>query len=115
MAVILLFGKLPLPQAQILRFLLSLEDEGLELGAINRARCVMSGIEGQMVGKHYVVYWFLRSVYEQNPPKSKYKKFSDVSLVFKLFKLWPDNKDLNLRDLGFKVAILILLITGHIS
>ena len=65
------------------------------------------------MGKHYVIHWFLRSVYERNPPKPKYSKFWDVSLVFKLFKSWPHNKELNLRDLGFKVATLILLVTGQ--
>lgn len=103
--------------AQILRFLRGLEDEGLGFGAINTARCALSivlpRIDGQTIGKHYLVHWFLRSVYERNPPKPKYSRFWDVSLVFKLFKSWPSNKDLNLRDLGFKVAVLILLITGH--
>lgn len=103
--------------AQVLRFLRNLEDEGLGFGAINTARCALSvvlpRIDGDTVGKHYVIHWFMKSVYERNPPKPKYSRFWDVSLVFKLFNDWPRNRDLSLRDLGFKVAVLILLITGH--
>lgn len=55
----------------------------------------------------------LRSVYERNPPKPKYSRFWDVSLVFDMLKDWPDNNFLSLKELGFKVALLVLLITGH--
>ena len=59
--------------AQILRFLRLLEDEGLGFSAINAARCALSiilpRIEGETVGKHQLIHWFMRSVYERNPPK----------------------------------------------
>ena len=103
--------------AHILKFLRILEDEGLGYGAINTARCALSvvlpHIEGKTVGKHYLVHWFVKSVYERNPPKPRYSRFWDVSLVFKLFKNWQDNRELSLKYLGLKVAVLILLITGH--
>lgn len=103
--------------AQVLRFLRTLEDEGLGFGAINTARSALSVVlprtNGETVGKNYVIHLLMRSVYERNPPKPRYARFWDVSLVFDLFKDWPDNKDLSVRDLGFKVAVLILLITGH--
>ena len=103
--------------AQILKFLRILEDENLGYGAINTARCALSvvlpHINGQTIGKHYLIHWFIKSVYERNPPKPKYSRFWDVSLVFNLFRNWQDNKDLTLKFLGLKVAVLILLITGH--
>ena len=108
---------LKLSFAQVLRFLCTVEDEGLGFGAVNMARSALSivlpRVDGQTVGKHYLVHWFLKSVYERNPPKPKYSRFWELSLVFKLVKNWPDNKHLSMRDLGFKVALLILLITGH--
>ena len=103
--------------AHIFKFLRILEDEKLGYGAINTARCALSvvlpHIDGQTVGKHYLIHWFIKSVYERNPPKPRYSRFWDVSLVFKLFKGWQDNRELSLKYLGFKVAVLILLITGH--
>ena len=103
--------------AQVLKFLRTLEDEGLGYGAINTARCALSiilpRINGETVGKHQIIHWFMKSVYERNPPKPRYNRFWDVSLVFNLLKSWPDNKYLSQRDLGFKVAILLLLVTGH--
>ena len=39
--------------------------------AINPARCALSvilpHIDGQTVGKHQLVHWFIHSVYERNP------------------------------------------------
>ena len=103
--------------AHILRFLRTLEDQGLGYGAINAARCALSlvlpHINGQTVGKHFLIRWFVKSVYERNPPKPKYSRFWDVSLVFNLFRAWEDNRQLSLKCLGFKVAVLMLLITGH--
>ena len=101
--------------AQTLRLPQMLEDEGLGYGDINTARCALSliltRIDGQTVGKHQLVHWFIRSIYERNPPKPKYNRVWDVMLVFSLFKDWPDNKNLSLKMLSFKVAILLLLVS----
>ena len=103
--------------SQVLRFIRQLEDEGLGFGAINTARSALSVVlprsRGETIGKNHVIHWLMRSVYEHNPPKPKYSRFWDVSQVFDMLKDWPENEFLSLKDLGFKVAILILLITGH--
>lgn len=103
--------------AQIIRFLRMLEDDGLGYSAINVARSALSvvlpRVGGQPVGKHQVISWFIRAVYERNPPKPRYSRFWDVSLVFSLFKRWESNRNLSLKDLGSKVAVLLLLTTGR--
>ena len=33
--------------------------------------------------------------------------------MFNLFKAWPNNRHLSLKLLSYKVAILLLLVTGH--
>ena len=103
--------------AQILRFLRFLENEGLGFSAINAARCALSiilpRIDGETVGKHQLIHWFLRSVYTRNPPKPKYSRFWDVSVIFTPLKSWPGNQHLSLKNLSIKVAILLLLTTGH--
>ena len=99
---------------QILRFLCLLEDEGLGFGAVN-TRCALSiilpRIEGETVGKHQLVHWFMRSVYERNPPKPKYRCLWEVLKVFTLLKSGPNNRHLLLKNLSLKV--LLLLTTGH--
>ena len=103
--------------AQVIRFLRMLEDEGLGYGAVNTARCALSvilpHIDGQSVGKYFLTHLFMRAVYARNPPKARYSRFWDVSIVFDHFRSLPNNRHLNLRQLGFKVAMLLLLVTGH--
>ena len=102
---------------RVAQFLRTLEDEGLGYGAINTARCALSVVlpyvNGQPVGKHRAIHLLLRAIYADNPPRAKYSKFWDVSVVFTMFKSWPHNKHLSVRDLGFKLALLALLVSGH--
>ena len=60
------------------------------------------------MGKHHLVHWFIHSVYERNPPKPKYDRLWDFSLVFNLFKAWPDNRHLSL-DTGHKGQTIVAL------
>ena len=46
-------------------------------------------------------------------PKLKYSQFWDVSKVITLLKSWHNNQHLSLKNLSIKVAILLLLTTGH--
>ena len=61
------------------------------------------------MGKNQLVHWSINLVNEQNQPQPKYQRFGDMSVVFDLLKSWPSNR----HSLGFKVAILFLLVTGH--
>ena len=103
--------------SQAIRFLRMLEDEGLGFGAVNTARCALSVIlprlNGQSFGKGYAVHLFMRAVHNRNPPKSKYSSFWDVSIVFDYLRSLPNNKHLSVMLLGFKVLMLLLLVTGH--
>lgn len=102
---------------QVARFLRMLGDEGLGYGAVNTARCALSVIlpreNGVSVGKNYAVHLVMRTVYACSPPKAKYNRFWDVSLVFDYLRRCPSNSLLSLRDLSFKVTILMLLTSGH--
>ena len=53
----------------------------------------------ERLGKHQLIHWFLRSLYERNPPS----RFWDVSVVFTLLKSWPSNQNLSLKNLSIKV------------
>lgn len=103
--------------SQGVRFLRMLEDEGLGFGAVNTARCALSvilpRINGQSFGKSYPVHLFMRALHNRNPPKSRYSRFWDVAIVFDYLRSLPNNKHLSVMQLGFKVLILLLLVTGH--
>lgn len=102
---------------QVVRFLRMLEDEGLGYGAVNTARCALSVIlprvNGQSVGKHHYIHWFMKAVHARNPPKAKYSRFWDVGLVFDCLRSWPHNTQLSLKELSLKLTILMLLTSGH--
>ena len=104
-----------LPQA--CRFLRVLSNQGLGYGAINSARCALSAIlpsfEGHSFGTHPYVCWIVKGSYERNPPQPKYAKFWDVNLVFNLLKSWGPTKDLELKQLSLKLAMLLLLVSSQ--
>ena len=57
---------------------------------MNTAQSVLATIlpiamfEGYEMGKHPVICWIIKGVYERNPPKAKYTGFWDVNKVFQL-------------------------------
>ena len=81
-------------------------------GAINAACCALSIILPR-IDAETPADPFLRSVYKRNPPKPKYSRFWDVSVIFTLLKSWPGNQNLLLKNRSMKVAILLLLTPGH--
>ena len=104
-----------LPQA--CRFLRMLSDAGLGYGALNTARSALSTILpnfGKLsFGSHPIVCWLLKGAYERNPPRPRYSEFWDINKVFTLFKFWGQNKDLSLKQLSMKLAVLLLLVTSQ--
>ena len=102
---------------QACKFLKDLERRGLGYGALNAARSALSVIlpqfEGVQFGQHPLVCWLIKGVYHRNPPKARYTSFWDVRKVFTLFKSWQRNKDLSLKMLTLKLAVLLLLVTSQ--
>ena len=104
---------------QVCTFLRSLADEGLGYRAMNTARSALATIlpmfEVYEMGKHPVICWIIKGVYERNPPKVKYMGFWDVNKVFQLIKGWGRNEELilSLRLLTFKVVMVLLLVTSQ--
>ena len=104
-----------LPQA--CKFLRLLSDKGLGYGALNTARSALSTIlpnfGKQSFGSHPIVSWLLKGVYEKNPPQPRYSEFWDINKIFNLFKSWGLNKELSLKCLTMKLAVLLLLVTSQ--
>ena len=104
-----------LPQA--CRFLRILSGDGLGYATLDTARCALSTIlpsfDGRSFGTHPYVCWLVKGGYERNPPRPRYTHFWDVNCVFKLLKAWGLNKDLSLKRLSIKLAMLLLLTTSQ--
>ena len=103
---------------QVCRFLRILSDRGRAFGTVNAARCALSVLvknldNGKTMGTHYWVCRAVRTAYRRNPPSPRYNQFWDIRLVFSMFQRWGANEDLSLQFLGFKLLVLILLVTGQ--
>ena len=101
----------------VCKFLGQLAKKGLGYGAVNAARSALAtflpSVEGFPLGKHPLVCLLVKGVYEKNPPAPRYQKFWDVGRVFSMFKAWGKNKDLTLKDLTLKLAMLLLLVSSQ--
>ena len=111
--VSLLQPKLP----EACRFLRLLAEGGLGYGAVNAARSALSAIlgdfEGRPFGKHPIVCWLVKGVYERKPPQPRYASFWDVNKVLDMFKTWGRNPQLSLKKLTLKLVLLLLLVTSQ--
>ena len=103
---------------EVCRFLRLLSEKGRAFGTVNAARCALSVLvknldNGKTMGTHYWVCRAVRTAYRRNPPSPKYNKFWDIRLVFSMFQRWGPNEALSTQFLGFKLTMLILLVTGQ--
>ena len=102
---------------EALQFLVRLFNQGLSYSALNTARSALSAIiiteGGESFGTNRVVTRFMKGVFESRRPNPKYTKIWDVGLVLKhLSTLFPYDK-LALKDLTYKVLMLILLVSSQ--
>ncbi len=91
--------------------------EGLSYSTINTARSALSTIvcmpAGQVFGSHHIVVRFMKGVFELRKPKPKYSSIWDVSVVLKYLGTFVPNSELTLKQLTFKVVMLMLLVSGQ--
>ena len=99
--------------ANITSFLAWAFDEGFEYRTINTYRSALSGvlppIEGFAVGQHPLVVRLLKGILNLRPAMPRYQRSWDVSLVLDYFRAQPENKDLPLKTLSRKLAMLLAL------
>jgi len=104
--------------ALVIEFLTELHlDKNLSYSAINSARSALSSfvvIEGHMsVGSHPLVCRFMKGIFNRAPPKPRYTKIWDASIVLNyLRKLGPARK-LGLRDITLKTCMLVALLSAQ--
>ena len=105
------------PLEQGIEFLTQLYNQGLGYSAINTARSALSAIllpENNVVfGENPYVKRFLKGVFQTRPSLPRYTKVWDVSLVIKFLSTLTPIERLSLKDLSYKLVMLISLVTAQ--
>lgn len=102
-------------------FLTTLYESGLSYSSINSARCALSAILDKpdsaqpTFGEHPDVKRFMKGIYQTRPPLPRYSKTWDVNLVLQYIGSMDASQDLSLRDLTFKLVMLVALTTAQRS
>lgn len=97
----------------MLKFLSWLHHSGYQYRTINVYRSAISSVlpfvDNLPFGQHYIVKHLMKGILKENPPLPKYTVLWDVDLVLSYLKDLPDNKDLSLKVLSKKLAILLAI------
>ncbi|CAG5109264.1 Protein of unknown function [Cotesia congregata] len=97
----------------ILNFLTQEFNRDASYGSINSYKSALSLLLGAEVRQDARIKRFCKSIANIRPPKRKYNGTWDPDVVLKLLNQWPENGDLSLKRLSFKLVILLALTTGH--
>ena len=101
----------------VLGFLYNLYAKNVGYSVINTARSALSRfvnkIDGYEIGKHPVINRFIKAVFRSRPPKARYDSVWDANKVLKVFREWPVNSELSLKQFSMKSVSLIALCTGQ--
>lgn len=69
--------------------------------------------DGNKFGEHPHVKTFLKGVFNLRPPKPRYEEIWDSDIVLEFLKEWSPKDKITLKQLAFKVVVLLLLVTGQ--
>ncbi|CAL8110304.1 unnamed protein product [Orchesella dallaii] len=101
----------------ILRFLNRLYMDGASYSSLNTMRSALSlvlpSVDSFQVGAHPLVVRYLKAVGKLRPPVPRYKSVWDVSLLLNLFRSWPSNENLSLKQLSHKTVALLAILSGQ--
>ena len=99
----------------ILNFPSKLFSDGHSYSQINTASSALSSIiaiNKVPCGKHPGVKRFMKGIFELRPTFPKYHIIWDVKKVFNYFRNLQEISDLTLKELSFKLAMLLPLVSG---
>ena len=98
-------------------FLARLFHSGLGYSAINTARSALSSIitlsPGVQAGNHPLISRLMRGIFQLRPALPKYTTIWDVGQLLEYLKSLPLRADLPLKDLSYKTATLLSILTGQ--
>jgi integrase len=105
----------------VLEFLYSLYEHELSYSTINTARSALTSYlmntnlrdTPYTVSTHPFINRFMKGVFNSRKPTPKYSETWDVNIVLGFIKKWYPLNTLSLKDLTYKLVILLALTTGQ--
>ena len=105
----------------VLEFLHHLYTQGYSYSSLNTARWALSALclssqahsESDAIGKHPLVCRYIKGVFQEKPPTPKFSKIWPVDPVLQALEQANPLEELHLRDLTFKLTMLVALVTGQ--
>lgn len=101
----------------VLKFLTIVYDQTHSYSAVNTARCALSSFivldSGRTIGTHPLISRFVKGVFNLHPPAPRYKEVWDIRLVLDYLRTLSPIASLGLRDLTFKLCMLIALLSAQ--
>lgn len=101
----------------VLAFLTLIYEQTHSYSAVNTARCALSSFlfldNGNTIGTHPLVSRFVKGVFHLHPPNPRYSEVWDVKLVLNYLRTLSPIVTLKLRDLTFKLCMLIALLSAQ--
>ena len=70
-------------------------------------------IEGAPTGQHHLVSRMMRGIYNSRPPEPQYSTTWDAAAVLSWVKEQGENKDISLKELSGKLALLMALVSAN--
>ena len=102
---------------QVLEFFTELYDNKCGYSALNSARSALSALislPGDLsIGNHPLITRFLKGVFQIWPALPRYSSIWDVNVVLKYLKSVAPATRLSLKELSYKVTMLLLLLSGQ--
>lgn len=102
-------------ERSLLVFLSKLFDEGSSYGTINTARSAINLISCHDLSDSPLVSRFFKGVFKLRPTTPKYSQTWDLDIVLRAIENKADSKELTLKELTVKTAMLLALTTGFRS
>ena len=111
-------NSLIIPVKDGIEYLTTLFSSGKSYSTINSARSALSQFTqvdtgSTPFGSHPLTVKFMRGVFKLRPTSTKYTSTWDVGIVFNLFRSWPENEKLSLKQLTMKTVMLVALTAGQ--
>ena len=105
----------------VLEFLHHLYTQGYSHSSLNTARSALSALclssqahsESDAIGKHPLVCRYIKGAFQEKPPTPKFSEIWPVDQVLQALEQANPLEELHLRDLTFKLTMLVALVTGQ--
>jgi hypothetical protein len=99
--------------SEVIDYLVTLFESGLGYSCVNTARSALSLQSGNPLGSHPLVVRFMKGVFELRPSLPRYTSTWDVNIVLTYLKSLSLNAHLSLKDLTYKLACLLVILSGQ--